>query len=98
MIQITKAHFRKLGMWEGISLLILLILAMPLKYYYGMPLAVRIIGSLHGLLFTLYLIYGFLNYKKFGWNLVKLFFAYLSSVIPFGFLIFDKFLFGKNLN
>lgn len=40
-------------MADGISYLVLVGIAMPLKYWAGMPLAVRIVGSLHGLLFVL---------------------------------------------
>ena len=42
---------RMLGMVEGTSTLLLFGVAMPLKYLYDMPLAVRIVGSAHGLLF-----------------------------------------------
>jgi integral membrane protein len=43
---------RHLAIIEGISTLILFGIAMPLKYFAGMPLAVRIVGSLHGALFV----------------------------------------------
>lgn len=42
---------RVLSWLEGGSLLLLLLVAMPLKYLAGMPLAVRVVGSAHGLLF-----------------------------------------------
>ena len=44
---------RTMGLIEGISTLVLFFVAMPLKYFAGMPLAVTIVGSLHGLLFVL---------------------------------------------
>lgn len=43
---------RHLAIIEGISTLILFGIAMPLKYFAGMPLAVRIVGSVHGALFV----------------------------------------------
>ena len=43
---------RTLAIVEGISTLVLFGIAMPLKYFAGMPLAVRIVGSLHGALFV----------------------------------------------
>ena len=46
--------FRIIAYLEGISFLLLLGVAMPLKYHWGMPLAVRIMGSLHGFLFVAY--------------------------------------------
>ena len=49
---IPRARLRTIGFIEGISYLVLLFVAMPLKYMAGMPLAVRIVGSLHGVLFV----------------------------------------------
>jgi integral membrane protein len=43
---------RQLALIEGISTLVLFGIAMPLKYFAGMPLAVRIVGSVHGALFV----------------------------------------------
>lgn len=43
---------RALAIVEGISTLVLFLVAMPLKYLAGMPLAVTIVGSLHGVLFV----------------------------------------------
>lgn len=42
---------RQLAIIEGISTLVLFFVAMPLKYFAGMPLAVTVVGSIHGLLF-----------------------------------------------
>ena len=42
---------RQLAIMEGISTLVLFFVAMPLKYFAGMPLAVTVVGSIHGLLF-----------------------------------------------
>lgn len=43
---------RHLAIVEGISTLVLFLIAMPLKYFAGMPMAVRVVGSLHGALFV----------------------------------------------
>lgn len=45
-------RLRLLGMIEGTSTLVLFGVAMPLKYFAGYPLAVSIVGSVHGLLFV----------------------------------------------
>ena len=44
-------RLRAVGMVEAVSFLLLLGVAMPLKYFAGMPLAVKIAGWIHGLLF-----------------------------------------------
>ena len=51
-----REKFLTTGKIEGWSYLILLFIAMPLKYIFDMPLAVRIVGSAHGLLFVAYVI------------------------------------------
>jgi integral membrane protein len=78
-----------MGIAEGISFLLLLGVAMPLKYALDMPMAVRVVGSLHGLLFVSFL--ALLSHAaiKRDWPpLASL--GYLgASVIPFGFLLVD---------
>ncbi len=81
--------FRGVGYAEGISFLLLLGIAMPLKYMLDMPLAVTIVGAIHGGLFVLYIaviLYVTLVKK---WSFLKAFLAVVSSVIPFGPFIFD---------
>ena len=48
--------FRKTGIAEGISFLVLLLVAMPLKYFAGIPIAVTIVGSVHGILFIAFMV------------------------------------------
>jgi integral membrane protein len=43
---------RQLALVEGVSTLVLFFVAMPLKYFAGMPLAVTVVGSIHGFLFV----------------------------------------------
>ena len=50
------ARLRLIGLLEGSSFLALLLIAMPLKYLAGQPLAVRAVGMAHGVLFLLYLL------------------------------------------
>ncbi|MDQ0926299.1 integral membrane protein [Bacillus atrophaeus] len=56
MLQTPIGRLRTMGFIEGMSLLILLFIAMPLKYWADLPLAVTIVGSVHGGLFVLYLL------------------------------------------
>jgi len=86
----TFSWFRKIAFAEGVSFLILLFVAMPLKYFANMPMAVTIVGGLHGVLFVAFIILAFLvkeEYKKdFKW-LMK---AGLASILPFGTFVADK--------
>ena len=75
---------------EGISFLTLLFIAMPMKYFLGMPEVVRVVGSIHGGLFVLYV--GLLTMLHFRqrWSFMFSLYALIASVIPFGTFMLDK--------
>ena len=76
--------FHIIGILEGISYLLLLGVAMPLKYIWDLPLAVKYTGWAHGLLFVLYLFLALRCYFALNWSLKRLFLAGLASILPFG--------------
>lgn len=86
----TFSTFRKIAFFEGLSFLALLFIAMPLKYLMDMPLAVRIMGSIHGALFVAFVIYLYLVYNDYGKNTKWMIKAFVASIIPFGTIIMDK--------
>jgi integral membrane protein len=92
---VTPHNFRILGYIEGISLLLLLFFAMPLKYLADVPEAVSIVGMTHGVLFTAYALLALLLLEELGWGYAKLLFALLVASIPFGPFIFERQLFPK---
>lgn len=73
-----------IGDIEGVSYLLLLGLAMPLKYLAGMPGAVRLVGSLHGGLFTAFMLALLQVHITRRWTWRKTGLAFLSSLVPFG--------------
>jgi integral membrane protein len=81
---------RKVGMIEGVSLLVLLFIAMPLKYIWHQPMAVKIIGWLHGGLFVLFIWLAIRAYSERGWPFKKLVLAFVAAFLPFGTFVFDK--------
>lgn len=85
------------GKVEGWSFLILLFIAMPLKYIFGFPIATKIIGMIHGGLFVWFLIvlYNFHKEMKYGFKLTLI--AFIASIIPFGTFYFNKHLQTKYL-
>ena len=82
--------FKTFGQMEGASFLILLFIAMPLKYLAGLPLAVRVVGMTHGLLFIGYVISTHLLASEAGWSMRKRFWAYAAAFVPFGTFIFNR--------
>ncbi len=81
---------RKVGNAEGISYLLLLGVAMPLKYMAGMPEAVRILGSIHGFLFVLFMAALFRVWQTQKWPYERVAMAFLLSIVPFGTFYLDK--------
>ena len=83
-------RLRLAGITEGISFLLLLFVAMPLKYFAGMPEAVKIMGWIHGLLFILYIM-ALIDIRLWlRWKWMRMFVAFLASLIPFGTFLMDS--------
>jgi integral membrane protein len=83
------ARLRVIGMMEGASFLVLLGIAMPLKYLAGLPQAVRVVGMLHGLLFVLYVAAVLGVSVSLRWPPRRVLAALVASVVPFGPFVFD---------
>jgi len=92
MISLTSpiGRVRLIGIIEGISFLLLLGVAMPLKYAFGMPEAVRVVGMIHGVLFVAFSLVlllawigGALNFR---WALI----AFVATLLPFGPFLIDR--------
>lgn len=83
-------NLRLIGLIEGISFLVLLLIAMPMKYYFGIPMAVKITGWIHGILFILYIAAVILAIEAMRWNWFSVLIALSASLIPVGTFILDK--------
>ena len=86
----TLRNFRIIAIVEGISYLVLLFIAMPLKYYADLPKIVTYVGWAHGALFVAFMVLLVLVQLAFRWSFVKFCLVFISSLIPFGTFILDK--------
>ena len=77
-------RFLKTGLAEGVSFVVLVAIAMPLKYMADMPLPVRIVGMLHGVLFILYCVLLLQCTISYKWSFAKALAAFALSFVPFG--------------
>ncbi|HEV7781046.1 MAG TPA: DUF3817 domain-containing protein [Chitinophagaceae bacterium] len=86
----TFSWFRKIAFAEGVSFLVLLLIAMPLKYMAKIPVAVTIAGGLHGVLFVAFVILAreVKSDLKKDWKWMGK--AILASILPFGTFVMDK--------
>jgi integral membrane protein len=71
-------------MLEGVSFLALLAVAMPLKYVWGMPLAVKLVGWAHGLLFVLFLLLVRPAIHQARWPFWRGLILVGAALVPFG--------------
>ena len=85
-----KILFRVVSFLEGTSYLLLLFVAVPIKYWMNDPQYVKLLGMPHGLLFVTYLVIAFLIKSELKWNNKTLGVVMLASVIPFGTFYVDK--------
>ena len=69
---------------EGYSYLILLFIAMPMKYMLGFAIAVKIAGMAHGVLFIIFLYLGVRAWIATKWSFVQTLIFFIASLIPFG--------------
>ena len=80
----TIGRLRFIGFLEGVSFLLLLGVAMPLKYLADQPEAVRVVGMAHGILFLLYLWATIVAAIEFKWTWVRTLLVASASLFPFG--------------
>ena len=82
--------FRLITLLEGSSYLLLLFIAVPLKYLVGNESFVKLLGMPHGVLFILYIVFAFIFQKKMKWTLINFLIILVASVVPFGTFYIDK--------
>lgn len=82
--------FRFIAFLEGVSYLLLLFIASPMKYFYNDPSYVKILGMPHGLLFVAYVAFAIYFMQRRDWTLKMLSLVLLCAVIPFGTFYADK--------
>ena len=89
--------FRIISFLEGISYLLLLFIAVPLKYFNGQEYLVKILGMPHGILFILYIFISIILKNKMNWSITRTIEIMIGSIIPFGTFYIDyKYLKSSN--
>ncbi|RZJ60322.1 MAG: DUF3817 domain-containing protein [Flavobacterium sp.] len=76
--------FKVIATLEGVSLLLLLFIAMPLKYLYDMPEMVRFVGMAHGVLFIAYIVMAVVLHIRLRWPVLQFLIICAASIVPFG--------------
>ncbi len=82
--------FKGISVLEGISLLLLFFVAMPLKYAFDTPEYIRPVGMAHGLLFVAYVFLTIMVTFELKWKAKTVGIVLLCSIIPFGTFYMEK--------
>ena len=90
--------FRLTALLEGISYILLLFIAVPIKYLWNDPTYVKLLGMPHGILFIGYILLSVLGKSRYKWTNMDFFVISISSLIPFGTFYIDKKYLKKPVN
>ena len=82
--------FRLTALLEGISYILLLFIARPIKYLLDDPTYVKLLGMPHGILFVAYIAFSILGKYRFNWNYKEFLIISGASLFPFGTFYVDK--------
>jgi integral membrane protein len=91
LLKTPLGQLRIITFVEGLSYLVLLFIAMPLKYFAGYPSAVRSFGMIHGVLFIIFVLYVVICFKKYRWSIAKAAIIFVASLIPLANFYVDKY-------
>jgi integral membrane protein len=98
MLKTSLGRLRVLSLIEGLSLVLLLFLAMPMKYLFDSPLLVRVIGMAHGVLFIGLIFTTIMVGIELGWKFKRMGMIMLASIVPFGCFYVENKLFRQIAN
>jgi len=82
--------FRLTALLEGISYILLLFIAVPIKYFLDDPTYVKLLGMPHGILFIAYIFFSIAGKFKYKWGYKDFFVISSASLIPFGTFYVDR--------
>ena len=81
---------RTVALIEGASFLMLLFVAMPLKYFAGMPMAVKVVGWIHGALFVVVVAVLVWTMIAARWPITRGALVFVAALVPFGPFVIDR--------
>jgi integral membrane protein len=96
LIKTPIGRLRIAGFLEGVSLIVLVLIAMPMKYVFGKQVLVHAMGPVHSLLFCLFVFLTLSVSITHRWKFSKTTWKVLiSCIIPFGTFYVDKFILSE---
>lgn len=89
----TPTHLRVISCLEAISFLVLLGIAMPLKYMFDKPFLVPYAGITHGVLFIIFVVVLLVVCQLQKWSLKVFVIGLIASVLPFAPFFFERYIY-----
>lgn len=83
-------QLRRVGKLEATSFLVLLGIAMPLKYLADMPLAVKVVGWAHGVLFIWFVVALWRAKQRASLSTLHALMIFIAALLPFGPFVIDR--------
>lgn len=90
LLKTPIGRLRLIALLEGISFLVLLFIAMPLKYLVGIDEAVKVAGWAHGVLFMAFCAALFIAMREANWSIFRSGLVFIAALIPFGPFLIDR--------
>lgn len=91
------ARLRLIALLEGITLITLLFIAVPLKHIFDQPGLVTLLGPVHGIAFLIYLFALVETVSEGGFTMREVIRSLLAALVPFGPFINDRFLANQQM-
>lgn len=88
----TMKQLRVIALIEGTTLILLFLVAVPLKYQFDLPIAVSVMGPIHGVAFIAYIVALVAALGSGLIGIVKLVVGTLAAFVPFGSFVFERFM------
>ena len=82
--------FRITALLEGVSYILLLFIAVPIKYLFNDPSYVKLLGMPHGILFIAYIFFSIVGKFRYKWGFKDFFIISSASLVPFGTFYVDR--------
>lgn len=89
-VKSPTTFLHKVTLAEGVSFLVLLGIAMPMKYIFHLPIAVKIAGMAHGILFLIMCAQLWKAWQEEKWPISRCAKVFVASLIPFGPFFLDR--------
>jgi integral membrane protein len=89
-IETALRNYRITAWVTGVGLLVLVLVAMPLKYFFGQPQLVAVVGMTHGFLYMVYIVCTLLLAERCRWKPLDALLILVAGTVPFASFVAER--------